>query len=90
MTGPAVVRGTGLFAHVWLVAAAVGTEIDSTAAGWLVVVRQQRGRLVQREQHLTAGQRPPGAEPEPAGGAIAAELGGERQARGTAGRGGPG
>lgn len=52
--------------------------IGSAAAGWLVAVRR-RG---QRELRSTAERRPPGAEPEPVGGAAAAGPEGERQAGG--------
>lgn len=86
---PAVV-GLEQFAPVWLtVAAAVAAGIvigsAAAAAGWLDVVRR-RGQRERRGQHLTAGRRPPGAEPEPVGGAAAAELVGERQARGISRR----
>lgn len=83
-TGPAAaVVGLVPFAPVWF-AVAAATVVGSAAAaavaaGWLVVAQQRRG---QRERRWTAERQLPGAEPELAGGAAAAELGGEQQAGG--------
>lgn len=86
MTEPAAVVDArlGQFAPVWLaVAAAAEIVIGSAAAvaGWPVAARRHEQREL-RGQRSTAEQRPPGAEPEPVGGAVAAGPGGEQQARG--------
>lgn len=88
MTEPAAVVDAvlGQFAPVWLaVAAAAEIVIGSAAAvaGWPVAARLRE----RHGQRWTAERLLPGAELEPVGGAVAAALGGERQAKGGAGGG---